>query len=152
MLLKAAYSKGLRRSRVFHGFASPVMLVSQGFQGLMIHVLSVNQAGYTIKRRAYSSPDRVQRSERAPVAPLCFPWFGPTPESGPLQTGVWLLWPRLTSAPFAGCCQPSGRLDCLRVLWLPGRFPPDHPAGSKLQSDSHRALDCQRGRSPQIRT
>jgi hypothetical protein len=43
MLLKAAYSKGLRRSRVFHGFVSPVMLVSQGFQGLMIHVLSVNQ-------------------------------------------------------------------------------------------------------------
>jgi hypothetical protein len=43
MLLKATYSKGLRRSRALYGFVSPVMLVSQGFQGLMIHVLSVNQ-------------------------------------------------------------------------------------------------------------
>ena len=55
MLLKAPYSKGLRRSRAFYGFVSPVMLVSQGVQGLMIHVLSVNQQLIIDTRGQYPS-------------------------------------------------------------------------------------------------
>jgi hypothetical protein len=59
--------------------AGPHRAVPQ--EGLEAEILSTltPRAGYTIKRRSYSSPDRVHRSERALAAPLCFPGFGPSP-------------------------------------------------------------------------
>ncbi len=53
--------------------AGPYRAVPQKVLEIKTLLTPTPKAGYTLKRRSYSSPDRVQRSERAPAAPLYFP-------------------------------------------------------------------------------
>jgi len=50
MLLKALSSKGFRLSSKDRGFVSSEMLISQGIQSLVNHVLSVNQLKKSTER------------------------------------------------------------------------------------------------------